>query len=190
MSKRCVSTRSTPPRPVSTVGSDWPIVPAFHPEFGLLCPSPRWRRRLRLAVTVLLAGIGIAATIELAVAHWRDSDAAAQTRSAGPVDEEPLMEPAAIPQLYGIPVASLPSAASAAAPEARTLPQQGSCKDAAQDLAATFLHSACRPGKAHARRAERAPNRVATVIVGRMESAPGPATVEAVPYRAAAGEMR
>jgi hypothetical protein len=190
MSKRCVFTRPAPTSPVSRVHVDWPVTPAFHPEFGLLCPSPRWRRRLRLALTVLLAGIGIAGTIELAFAHWRDRDAAAQIMSAGPVDDERFVEAAAIPQLSGIPVASVPSSAPSVALEARTLPQQGSCKDAAKDLAASFLNSACRPGKAHIHHAGRTPSRVATVIVGRMDSQPGLAAVEAMPHRPTAGEMQ
>jgi hypothetical protein len=185
-----MSTRSTSVWPVSAARSDGLGAPDFHLEFGFLCPSPRRRRRLRLATTLILAGMGIATTIELAVAHWRDNDAVAQTLSAGPVDEEPLLEAAAIPQPSGTRVASMQPSGPAALTEAWPLPQHGSCNNAASgDLAAAFLNSGCRAGKVHARHAERTAYRVATIIVGRAESAPASA-VEAMPNGATAKEYR
>jgi hypothetical protein len=182
-----MSTRSTSTWSESAVRSDWLVAPDFHPEFGLLCPSPRRRRRLRLAMTLILAGMGIGATIELAVAHWRDS--ATRTMIAGPIDEEQLREADAVPEPSGILVASMRPWGSAALTEAWPLPQHGSCKDAASgDLAASFLKSDCRPGKVHARHAERTPYRVATVIGGGTELPPAPAVAEAMPYSAAKGK--
>jgi hypothetical protein len=177
-------------RPMSTLRSDWLVAPDFHPEFGLLCPSPR--RRLRLAMTLMTAAIGIGATIELAVAHWRDGDAVAQTLIAGAIDEGPLAEGAAMPNFSGIPVASLRPSAPTAATEAWTvIPLPGSCKAAAaKDLAASFLNPACRPGKVHARHSEWTPYRVATVVIGGSELPPAPAAVEATPYGATAREKR
>ena len=53
--------------------SDWPR--DFHPEFGLLCPSPRRRRGIRLALVSAVATMAIGATMGLAVAHWPDGEA-------------------------------------------------------------------------------------------------------------------
>jgi hypothetical protein len=170
-------TQSTSTWPVSAVRSDRLVAPDFPPEFGSLSQSLRRRRRLRLAMTMILAGIGIAATIELAVAHWRDSGAATQGRLAevsGP---------------SGIRVALIQTSGSSALTEARPLPQHASCRDAApRDPAASFLNSDCRPGRVHARHAERTLYRVATFIVGRTESPPAPAAAEAMPYSAAKGK--
>jgi len=173
---------------MSTLHSDWFATPDFHPEFGFLCPSPRRRRRMRLAMTLMMAGAGIGGTIELAVAHWRDSDAVAQSLIADPIDEKPLAEDTAAREPSGIAVVSVRPSASAAAAEVWTvLPPHGSCKNAvARDLAASFLNSICRPGKVHARHAERTPYRIATIIIGRVASPPAP--VHATPYAVTAKE--
>lgn len=148
-----MSTRSRSTGPVSAVRSDWPVAPDFHPEFGFLCPSPSRLRRLRVAMTLTLAGIGIGATIELAVAHWGDSGAAAQTLIAGPIEEEPLGKAAAVPRPSGIRIASMQPSESAALTETWPLPQHGSCKDAvSRDPAASFSEiqtvgrARCTPG--------------------------------------------
>jgi hypothetical protein len=166
---------------VATFRSDWLVTPGFHPEFGLLYPSPRRRRRMRLTMSSMMAGIGTGATIELAVAHWCDSVAVAKSLAAETADEELLAEDAAIPEFSGIPIASVRLSASAAATDAWTvLRPQGSCKDAAaKDLAASFLDSTCRPGKMHTRHAGRSPNRIATIMVGRTEPPSTPLAVEA-----------
>jgi hypothetical protein len=56
------------------MSTDWPSAPDFHPEFGFLCPSPRRRRSVRLAVASVITGMAIGATIEPcggALARWR-----------------------------------------------------------------------------------------------------------------------
>lgn len=186
-----MSTRSRSTGPVSAVRSDWPVAPDFHPEFGFLCPSPSRLRRLRVAMTLTLAGIGIGATIELAVAHWGDSGAAAQTLIAGPIEEEPLGKAAAVPRPSGIRIASMQPSESAALTETWPLPQHGSCKDAvSRDPAASFLNPDCWSGKVHARHAGRTAYRVATFIVGRTDLPPAPTAFEAMPYSATGREKR
>jgi hypothetical protein len=128
--------------------SDWPV--DFHPEFGLLCPSPRRRRGLRLALASMVAIMAVGATMGLAVAHWPDGEALAA--AVQPNDEQPLVAPID------------------ASPVGRA---QESCKaGASQDLAVFFFGSTCSSGRPHARHGARAANRVATVILGRVDAAP------------------
>jgi hypothetical protein len=148
--------------------SDWPG--DFHPEFGLLCPSPRRRRGLRFALLSMVATMAVGATMGLAVAHWPDAEALA---SAGqPNDEQPLAAP-----IDASPVGHA----------------QESCKaGATQDLVTFFFSSTCASSKPHARHhGARAGNRVATVILGRVDaapSAPEPVAVAAIePSQATAG---
>jgi hypothetical protein len=143
--------------------SDRPSVPGYHPEFGLLCPSPRRRRVMRLGVLSIATTIAIGATMGLAVARWPDRDGLAATA-------EPMNERSQVP---------------AAAIEA--VRAHESCKtDPTGDLAAFFLKTACGSSKPHARHAGRAANRVATVIIGRTDIAPEP--TEVAPPPAAANE--
>jgi hypothetical protein len=169
--------------------SDSPCAPDFHPEFGLLCPSPRRRRSIRLAVASVIAGMAIGATIELAVAHWRDGDFA-QSPVATSVDEEPSAEGRAIQAVPDIPVASArPSTSAAGAYDLTATRSQAFCKDTgAKDLAAEFLNPACGSVKPHARHSAQTTSRVATVIVGRVESSSAPAAAEPMPVTVAAGE--
>jgi hypothetical protein len=171
---------------VSAPCSDWPSTPDFHPEFGLLCPSPRRRRSMRLAMACVIAGVAIGATMELAIAHWRDSDAASPVVSS--IDREPPVEDAAVPTISDVPVISVPHAASTndagAATATRT---QGVCKEVGvKDLAAEFLNPTCGSGKPRARHATRTTNRVATMIVSRIE--PVPAAAEPAPVTQATVE--
>jgi hypothetical protein len=171
---------------VSAPCSDWPSTPDFHPEFGLLCPSPRRRRSMRLAMACVIAGVAIRATMELAIAHWRDSDAASPVVSS--IDREPPVEDAAVPTISDVPVISVPHAASTndagAATATRT---QGVCKEVGvKDLAAEFLNPTCGSGKPRARHATRTTNRVATMIVSRIE--PVPAAAEPAPVTQATVE--
>jgi hypothetical protein len=171
---------------MSTSRPEWPSTPDFHPEFGLLCPSPRRRRSMRLALASVMAGVAIGATMEIAIAHWRDSDAATPVASA--IDRERLAEDAAVPTISNVPVISLPHSASTADADATTATRmQGVCKDVGvKDPAAAFLNPTCGSGKPHARHAARTTYRVATMIVGRTD--PAPAAAEPAPVTVAAVE--
>jgi hypothetical protein len=126
--------------------SDWPAISGFHPEFGLLCPSPRRRRCIRLVMLSVATTLAIGATMGLAIAHRTDGEGPASM--VQPMDERP------------------PAGVSTTADGVRE-----SCKaDVATDLASFFLGSACAPNKPHARHGARATNRVATVILGRVDA--------------------
>jgi hypothetical protein len=152
-------------------------------------PSRRRRRSIRLATASVIAGTAIGATIELAVAHWQDSDFA-QSPVATSVDEEPLAEATAIQAVLGIPVASArPSTSAASAYDLTATRSQAFCKDTgAKDLAAEFLNPACGSAKPHARHSSQTTSRLATVIVGRVEPSAAPAAAEPMPVTAAAVE--
>jgi hypothetical protein len=45
-----------------------------HPEFGLLCPTPRFRRELRTAFVSVLFGIGIGAAAVVALSRNNNGD--------------------------------------------------------------------------------------------------------------------
>ena len=144
-------------------GSGWPVMPDFHPEFGLLCPSPRRRRGMRHAMVSIVTTMAIGASMGLAVAYWSDSQGVAAT--AQPMDEQPFDIPASARSVSG--------AGVDASPVKRV---QESCKaGASKDPAALFLNRSCRARKLHARHDARATNRVAAVILGRMEAALAPA---------------
>jgi hypothetical protein len=107
------------------------------------------RRGLRIALVAMVATMAIGATMGLAVAHWPDGEAPAFTGQ--PSDEQALGR-------------------TDDSPVARA---QESCKaGATQDLAAFFLSSTCGSGRPHARHGAHAGNRVATVILGRVDAAP------------------
>ncbi len=140
--------------------SDWAAAPAFHPEFGFLCPSARKRRGLRLAAALVATTLAIGATMGFAVEH--------RTDEVGPGAAAVAAEPA------------LPQATPAADP----IRARETCKgDLNQGLATFFLNinSPCGSSKPHARHGARIANRVATVIIGRTEAlppAPAPTAVE------------
>jgi hypothetical protein len=167
---------------MSTLRSDWPSTPDFHPEFGFLCPSPRRRRSMRIVIASVIVGTAIGATIELAVARWRHSDVA-PSPAARSMDEALLTEGTAVPTMPDIPaVSARPSATAAATGELPEARPQGFCKETgAKDLAAAFLNPACGPAKPHARHPARTTNRVATVIVGRTDAPPASAAIESKP---------
>jgi hypothetical protein len=164
---------------MSTLGSDWPPTPDFHPEFGFLCLSPRRRRRMRLALTFVMAGMAIGATMELALAHWRDKGVvpSAAVRS---VDEELTDVHSAIPPALDRLIVSPPPSASAAEADGllATRPQEICKKLDARDLAAAFLNPRCRLGTVHAHHGARTTYGVATVIVGRTDTPPTPVAPE------------
>jgi hypothetical protein len=164
---------------MSTPHLDSPSAPDFHPEFGLLCPSPRRRRSIRLVIVSVITGMAIGATIELAVAHWRDGDVA-QSPAATSIEAEPLAEGTAIRAVPDIPVASArPSRPATGADHLTGTSPQVFCKDTgAKGLPAEFLNPACEAVKSHARHSARTISRVASVIVGRAEASPAPAAAE------------
>jgi hypothetical protein len=136
---------------LSNSRSGWPLGPDFHPEFGLLCPSPRRRRALRLATVAVLAVLGIGATMGLAVAHRTDGEGLAAALLT--VQEQLPARP--------FDISANPGDVTRA---------QASCQaGASEDLAASFLNPSCGARKPHARHGAREANRVATVIIGRMD---------------------
>jgi hypothetical protein len=153
---------------MSTLRSEWLSTPDFHPEFGLLCPSFRRRRGMRLVIASVMAGLAIGATIELAFAHWRDNDVA-PAPAIRSIHARPLAEGA--PAVLEIPVVSAQPPASADVEKLTTARPLGFCKEGgAEDLVAVFLNPTCGSGKPHARHGARTVYRVATVIVGRTET--------------------
>jgi hypothetical protein len=138
--------------------SHWPAMPDSHPEFGLLCPSPRRRRCIRLVMLSLATIMAIGATMGLAIAHRTDAESPASM--VQPTDERPL-------------------AGASTAGDAATGARQSCKADVATDLASYFLGSACAPNKPHARHGARAANRVATVILGRVDAAPATPAAQA-----------
>src|SRR5258708_26382696 len=131
--------------------SDWPAAPDFHPEFGLLCPSPRRRRSLRLVVLSVVSTMAIGATMGLAVAHWHDGEGLAST-------VQPME---GLAGALEIPAGAAQRSATAADVDA--LPAADaheSCKAGVSDLAAFFLNPTCGSSRLHARHGARAGNRV------------------------------
>jgi hypothetical protein len=152
---------------MSSSRSDWPAGPDFHPEFGFLCPSPRRRRAIRVAVLSIATTVAISATMGLAVAHWTDGGG-----QASQIDRPPPAGVLAHPANSS--KRSLPAAgadASPVTPVPVTLRQE-SCNAGATDPAAFFFNQACGSRRFHARHGARANNRVATVILGRVDAAP------------------
>jgi hypothetical protein len=129
-------------------------VPEYHPEFGLLCPSPRRRRGMRLAALCAVTAMAIGSTMGLAVAHWPASgDGLAATSE--PANSSPL--------------------AQVSARGGVKLPGHKSCKpekvDSFPDLLALFLAPDCGSSD-HVRHGAREANRVANVIIGRTDAVP------------------
>jgi hypothetical protein len=151
---------------MSTLRPDWPATPNFHPEFGLLCPSPQARRRMRLALVGAMPGMVIGAAIELAVVHRNDADAGCQFQ--WPIrSTQPPAPRTAVPEVTGVPKVSARALERAGnTVEAAVASPPGGCRDAAaKDAAASLIGPTCRSGKPHLPHTARTGNRVATVIV-------------------------
>jgi hypothetical protein len=120
----------------------------YHPEFGLLCPSPGRRRRVRLMLVCVVAATAVGATVGLAGTHRPDRDEiAATTIATEEFDTRSAVAPA--------------TEVAAPAP----LRGQDFCKSAgAQDPVAAFLNPGCSAPKTH--HGARAGNKVATYIFG------------------------
>jgi hypothetical protein len=146
-----------------------------HPEFGILCPSPRRRRRIRTAMVSALAIIAAGAMIKLAGAHRQGSDLAAArategTEQAAVADHEGLSKPLAAPSVLAQSSTSAADVGGLTAP-----PQGGQCKESSgPNLASTFLNPVC--GQSHLKHAGRNPHKVLTVIIGRSEPPPASET--------------
>src|SRR5947209_11850446 len=142
-------------------------VPEYHPEFGLLCPSPRRRRGMRLAALCALTAMAIGATMGLAVARWPASGEGLSAASE-PMNSSPLARVSAIG-------AGTSTAHKACKPEK---------VDSFPDLLALFLAPDCGPSN-RVRHGVREANRVANVIIGRTDAVPTP-TAETAAERAGA----
>jgi hypothetical protein len=175
---------------MSTLRSDWPAAPNFHPEFGFLCPSPQARRRMRLALVGAMTGMVIGAAMELAVAHRNDADAGVSIPEADSIDAQPPTSMTAFPEVTGVPKVSARALERAGnTVEAAVASPPGGCRDAAaKDAAASFIGPTCRSRKPHVRHAARTGNRVATVIVGSVGAPVAPIEAEPVPTTVAALE--
>lgn len=108
--------------------SDWPG--AYHPEFGLLVPSPRRRGTLRLIAAGVVATVAVGTTMGLAGTHRPDRDApAAPTIATEELDYPKTSAPA---------VDFAPFATGG----------QNFCNSvSAQDPVAAFLHPDCNAPK-------------------------------------------
>jgi hypothetical protein len=149
------------------VRPDGPSTPDFHPEFGILCPSSRRRRRLRLILTCVMAIMAFEATAKLGVAGWRDSVSRVTVPTAGPIGDQSPGE-AVAPGLSEF--AAFPSMTTSDTDRSKRLSAESFCKN----LSTSFLDPTCRSEKPRARHAARAAYRVATVIIGRSPSPPPP----------------
>jgi hypothetical protein len=106
---------------------------------------------MRLAMVAVLAALATGATMGLAVAHRTDGEGLAV--SSQPMDERPPARPLDI-------AANSPQPARAQACQAGT----------SGDMAALFLNPSCGARKPHARRGAQRTNRVATVILRRVDA--------------------
>lgn len=169
---------------MSSSRSDWPAGPGFHPEFGFLCPSPRRRRAIRVAVLSIATTVAIGATMGLAVAHWSDGGGQASQTTDRQPPAGVLAHPANLSK-RSLPVAGVD--ASPVTPVSVTLRHE-TCHGGAIDLAALFFDPACGSRRFHARHGARANNRVATVILGRVDAAPDPTGAASTRLAVAANE--
>jgi hypothetical protein len=106
---------------------------------------------MRLATVAVLAALATGTTMGLAVAHRTDSERLAV--SSQPMDEQLPARPFDI-------AANSPQPARAQACQAGT----------SGDMAALFLNPSCGARKPHARHGAQPTNRVATVILGRVDT--------------------
>jgi hypothetical protein len=160
---------------------DWqPLTWDSHPEFGLLCPSPARRRRLRFATRCALAGLAIAGMVELAAAHWF---APAPSAGVGSMGEVSLAQSQSAPTAAGIASNAAPMSIAAPATDEFSRDRPTSCQSDLKDPASAFLNPACsrqarvrHPGRHH---------EVATWIIGRTDAPPASSPTEAAPVPAA-----
>jgi hypothetical protein len=145
--------------------SEVTVAPAYHPEFGYLCPSPGVRRRIRAAMISAAVGMLIGASIVLSLTDRRPADGqrSERTLTAGQAERDwSAVAKAADSENSVLPVASQDSAGAPSV--------QGACKDEG----ASFLNPKCRSGtkrKAHAARPFA--TRLATIEIGRIPTQAG-----------------
>jgi hypothetical protein len=147
-----------PVQPKVTIG------PAYHPEFGYLCPSPVVRQGIRVAM--ISAGIGmlIGACVVLSLMDRRvaDDQRSERTLTVGKTDRDRAATAKAADSENQASLVALQDDVS-------VLDAQGTCKDEG----VSFLNSKCGPvkkRKAHASRS--AAGRLATIKIGRMSFVP------------------
>jgi hypothetical protein len=136
-------------------------VPGYHPEFGCLCPSPRVRQSIRLAMISAAVGVSIGAIIVLTLVDRRlaDSRQSEQTSTFGLTDHASHAVAQATPLERDVAAAPLASEDKASAPITR---------EGCEDEATSYLDPKChlvRKHKAHTPRSMT--TRLATVEIGR-----------------------
>jgi hypothetical protein len=155
----------------------------FHPEFGCLCPSAQFRRKVRNGLVTVAAGLLIAGSVALALLPQLTPQSsgdggheatALSAMTMPPVDKVADLK-ATRPADEGRPAGTM--AQAAATQRAASAHAQASC----DDLSGAFLAPQCQLGKtgkshttraAHAARAARdAGTRAANVSIGRADAA-------------------
>jgi hypothetical protein len=158
----------------------------FHPEFGYLCPSARFRRKLRNATVTILVGSMIAAGTALALVPQL-----APHPPGGGVGDEPVLSAMALPPADKVATDKVAAVTDDVRSTVATLAEPVTERAApsrppaaCDDLSGSFLAPRCQLGKtgrSHAARtAHPASGRVAAVPIGRVD--PG---MEAEPQAAA-----
>jgi len=153
-----------------------PAAHYLHPDFGLLCPTPRFRRKARIAVGCLVVAL-IGGTVLRAIHSPPRAPTALDTTAAvGDAGEVPAMMLAAPPAVTG----AVESSAGRASCE----------QDNSTHRTWPYLEGKCAAGKARKPRAVRAatnPPALAAIALGRpsalLENAQAPAPRVACRFR-------
>ena len=153
-----------------------PAAHYLHPDFGLLCPTPRFRRKARIAVGCLVVAL-IGGTVLKAIHSPPRAPTALDTTAAvGDAGEVPAMMLAAPPAVTG----AVESSAGRASCE----------QDNSTHRTWPYLDDKCAAGKARKPRAVRAatnPPALAAIALGRpsalLENAQAPAPAVSLPVQ-------
>jgi hypothetical protein len=158
---------------------------SFHPEFGYLCPSAQFRRKVRIAVITFAAGALITVSVGLALLP----QLAPQAPSGG-AHEATALTAMAVPPVEKATdlkatnstdksMTAATTARAGATERAASAHAQASC----DYLSGAFLAPQCRFGKAgksrRAHAAHEAGARIASVPLGRADAAPQAGAAEA-----------
>jgi hypothetical protein len=186
---------------MSTWDRGAPRAQSFHPEFGYLCPSAQFRRKVRNTVITMAAGGLITGSVMLALlpqlAPQAPADVAREATALTAMVVPPVGKAADFsPRDEGTPTPAMAAPVGAAPAGARIVATERAASAHAQascdDLSGAFLAAQCQFGKAGksrtARAAHEAGARVASVAIGRAaDTAPpaGPRDI-AAPARPAA----